>query len=725
MNLKRNLSQLFLAITLLSIIGINGLNAQIGDLDPIRRFRAVYNSDAATAITIGFENVAGVTGAAGPKIYYSTTDHGQDLAAYEADNPALEITAQVIGRGMNNAFFQLTDLTPGMNYYFVISNGIFTTERFYVKTIPNDNNYRLKIIAGGDSRNAISTDPNAAILVEARQNANLLVKKMRADAIFFGGDMTLQDTETEWYLWLDHWQETIADDGYMTPIIPARGNHEYFVTSVYDVFYSPNTNSVYGVTFADDLLHLSTLNSETTIAGDVPNAGGFTPATINVEDQGAWLETELTEHACTYWKMAQYHRPTRPHESSKSLKDNQREHWSKRFDKYAVQVVCESDAHVTKYTHPIRTAATGEANGIYEEDAGFVRDDINGTTYIGEGGWGAELRPGSVQRYNWTIADASFNQFKLIFIDKEKMEIRNMLTDEASDSKYPFLSETDARFDMTPFEDLVWEYEAGKKIITVTNVTPPTEPTIIATAALGNGAFELDAGADYNSYAWSTGETTQKITVTNPGDYSVTVSNRAQCQQISTTTVSADALAVDLVTFTGKEYGKSNILNWQTAREIAHDFFVVEASTDGKNFIALGQLDGVGNTRTSQTYDFIDESPLAKRTFYRLQQVNLDGKVTYSDVIIIERTADFQLQIRRIVPNPVAENARLQFVSNSTQSVDYQVIGLNGQLKIQQTIAAQVGNNEVPVATADLAAGIYFVVLTQGNQTVSYRFVKK
>lgn len=691
----------------------------------IRRIRAVYNFDPATQITIGFENVSGTTGALGPKLYFSQTDHGIDLNAYAADNPPMEITEQIFGRGMNNAFFEVMNLTPGTNYYFVISDGTTTTPRYYVKTIPNDNNCRLKIIAGGDSRNAITLGPDAAT-VPARVAANTLVSKMRADAIFFGGDMTLQDTEPEWFIWLDHWELTFAEDGYITPIVPARGNHEYFITSVYEIFRSPNQNSVYGVKFADDLLHLSTLNSETTILGNPDAATGQPVAgTISVEDQGLWLETELAENACTYWRMAQYHRPTRPHESSKSLRDNQREAWSKRFDKYAVQVVCESDAHVTKYTHPIRAVESGFVDPVtgFAEDEGFVRDDLNGVTYIGEGGWGAELRPNTVVRYDWTIADAAFNQYKLIFIDKEKMIIRNIITDDAEN--YEALGANEDRFDMTKFEDSVWEYEPGKKTIVVTNVTPPTTEPTITTTVLSNGQFELDAGADYKNYSWSTGETTQKIVVTNTGDYTVTVSNRALCEQSKTTTVSNEALAVEMLDFVGKEYGATNLLTWTTANEITNDFFVVEAATDGQDFIALGQLSSAGESRATQTYNFIDESPLAKRTYYRLQQVDVAGRVTYSDIISVEREADFVLQVRRIVPNPVAEDARLQFVANSTKFVDYQVVNAAGQLQLQQQIQPIIGNNEVPVATADLPAGIYFVVLKQGNEQVSYRFIKK
>ncbi|MCB0376559.1 MAG: T9SS type A sorting domain-containing protein [Lewinellaceae bacterium] len=84
----------------------------------------------------------------------------------------------------------------------------------------------------------------------------------------------------------------------------------------------------------------------------------------------------------------------------------------------------ESDAHVVKQTHPIRPD-TG-----LESDEGFIRDDENGTVYIGEGNWGAPLRDNNDNK-SWTRASGSFNQFNWIFVDQEKIEIRTIRTDHA------------------------------------------------------------------------------------------------------------------------------------------------------------------------------------------------------------------------------------------------------------------------------------------------------
>lgn len=49
------------------------------------------------------------------------------------------------------------------------------------------------------------------------------------------------------------------------------------------------------------------------------------------------------------------------------------------------------------------------------------------------------------------------------------------------------------------------------------------------TATLCGGSALLDAGSGYQTYLWSTGETTQTITTTTQGNYSVTVTNQNNC----------------------------------------------------------------------------------------------------------------------------------------------------------------------------------------------------
>src|SRR5690606_19500476 len=111
-------------------------------------------------------------------------------------------------------------------------------------------------------------------------------------------------------------------------------------------------------------------------------------------------------------------------------------------------------------------------------------------------------------------------------------------------------------------------------------------------------------------------------------------------------------LPIELMSFVGEAAETGNELQWQTVAEINNDYFVIEASKDASNFIAIGNIDGAGNSVEVNNYVYYDKSPLAATTYYRLKQVDFDGKFSYSDVVSVRRIEDGEVVIS---PNPVKD----------------------------------------------------------------------
>jgi len=353
------------------------------------KYRLTLRDNPATSIVIGWNQISGVN----TIVAYDTIDHGANFDAY-AMRHGVDVKAPY--HAMNNYFARLTGLIANKAYFFIIKDSEGQSQRFWFKTAPDNNNARLSLIAGGDSRNNR----------EPRLNANLMVSKLKPHAILFGGDMTDGDTDEEWIEWMDDWQLTTSTDGRMYPIIAARGNHEQNNTVMTSLFDVPTENAVYATAFAGNLLRTYTLNSMISALGE----------------QSIWLRNDLEANQNVIWKFAQYHLPMRPHQSGKI--DNPLEYlaWANHFYNYGVQLVVECDAHMVKSTWPLKpTYALGS-------EMGFVRDDENGTVFVGEGCWGAPLRANDDDK-GWTRNSASFNQFKWIFVDKQKVEIRTVKID--------------------------------------------------------------------------------------------------------------------------------------------------------------------------------------------------------------------------------------------------------------------------------------------------------
>ncbi len=355
------------------------------------RLRCMWRDDPATTMVIGWDQVRG----SNPLFFYDTQDGGRLTQKYQFKQRPDRI---VEAKGMNNHFVRLTGLRPNTTYYFVILDSEGVSRRYAFTTAPARPEGRLSLIAGGDSRN----------YRQARRNANLLVGKLRPHAVLFGGDMTGGDTAGEWIEWLDDWQTHITDEGHLTPIIVARGNHEYTNESVTELFDLPHPQVYYAFSLGGTLLRVYTLN--TMIA-----SGGA---------QKAWLEEDLKAHRHMHWRMAHYHHPMRPHTSRKPEKDELYFNWASLFFEHRMDLVVECDAHVVKTTWPIAPSRNSRA------EQGFVRDDARGTVYVGEGGWGAPLRQPDDPKA-WTRSLGSFNQFKWIFVDLQKIEVRIVQTDGA------------------------------------------------------------------------------------------------------------------------------------------------------------------------------------------------------------------------------------------------------------------------------------------------------
>jgi hypothetical protein len=354
------------------------------------KYRLILADDPATTITIAWDQISGTS----PTVHYGTTDFGTDYLMYP--NTQTEDRA-IVYRGMDNRFVRLTGLTPNTNYYFVIHDNEGTSDRFWFRTAPNDLS-RLSFIAGGDSRN--NQVP--------RQNANLLVSKLKPHAVLFGGDMTDDDNDSQWQDWMDDWQMTTATDGRMFPIVPARGNPEGS-NVIYNLFDTSTDDSYYAITFGNDLIRAYTLNTEISVSGNQLN----------------WLESDLDTQSNVLWKMAQYHKPMRPHTAAKAEGNSQYNAWAQLFYEKAVRLVMDCDSHMVKTTWPVQPFSNTN------NDEGFIQNDLNGTVYAGEGCWGAPLRLNDDDK-EWTRNSGSFNQFKLIFIADSEIEMRTIKVDNAA-----------------------------------------------------------------------------------------------------------------------------------------------------------------------------------------------------------------------------------------------------------------------------------------------------
>ncbi|KAA9332695.1 T9SS type A sorting domain-containing protein [Adhaeribacter soli] len=183
-------------------------------------------------------------------------------------------------------------------------------------------------------------------------------------------------------------------------------------------------------------------------------------------------------------------------------------------------------------------------------------------------------------------------------------------------------------------------------------------------------------------------------------------------------------LPVELISFNGSASKEGIALNWETATEKDNAYFSIQHSTDGRNFESVGYVEGNGTSSTNHKYRFNHTQPAGGKNYYRLKQVDHDGKYAYSKVIVVESKGAPSLKLT-VYPNPVTNgelNLKLDRAMNEHELATVDLHDLNGRL-----IATEVlkGSQTIQINTRklNLKPGIYLVNLRNGNTTSHQKIV--
>ena len=203
----------------------------------------------------------------------------------------------------------------------------------------------------------------------------------------------------------------------------------------------------------------------------------------------------------------------------------------------------------------------------------------------------------------------------------------------------------------------------------------------------------------------------------------------------ATTTLGENAtpLPVNFLYFTAGRVSKGALLNWGSALEHNNAGFDVQMSTDGREFTTLTTvLPASANSTTARHYSYTDANASAGTRYYRLRQVDLDGKFAYTPVRVVSFTGAgniVETSTSSVFPNPFHEGEQLLV------NVKSAVAG-NATLRITDTLGREVLNQttEVPAGNSTVAlpslnarpAGVYLVRLTlPGGATQTIKVQKQ
>ena len=176
---------------------------------------------------------------------------------------------------------------------------------------------------------------------------------------------------------------------------------------------------------------------------------------------------------------------------------------------------------------------------------------------------------------------------------------------------------------------------------------------------------------------------------------------------------SAITLPVELVYFKGSLQNNAVVLQWETINENNASHFIVERSTDNRNFENIGKVAANGNSTTAIQYSHIDNdvnSLSSTIIYYRLKIVDADGQYKYSTIVTIY-LADVTGRVI-VSPNPASDETKLMISSATSGKATWKLLDNSGRVIRQNVVHIRKGDNTISISVAGLSAGLYYIQLS-------------
>jgi hypothetical protein len=182
--------------------------------------------------------------------------------------------------------------------------------------------------------------------------------------------------------------------------------------------------------------------------------------------------------------------------------------------------------------------------------------------------------------------------------------------------------------------------------------------------------------------------------------------------------------AVVFKNFKGVVIDQQIELSWATMMESGIDYYEIQRSGDGMNFVDIDQMDSKMTISTNDfqlNYQYADTHPLPGTSFYRIQIVGKDGSVNQTTVVQIINSA---ITGTRIYPTVVQSNTLFVESDKNLREVKMEFFDLSGNKISETNLQSLNGRQTVHLSKAgNLPTGTYVARLTANGQNVKSQLV--
>ncbi|WP_461486586.1 T9SS type A sorting domain-containing protein, partial [Pedobacter sp.] len=199
--------------------------------------------------------------------------------------------------------------------------------------------------------------------------------------------------------------------------------------------------------------------------------------------------------------------------------------------------------------------------------------------------------------------------------------------------------------------------------------------------------------------------------LSNPSNPKTISGNAAVCVNEQAFLNTCNTLPASLLSYNATATNTTVKLQWQTSFELNNKKFEIYRSGDDQQFIKIGEIKGLN---TKGNYLFSDQQPLNGNNYYKLMQLDTDGKesnlgLRYINFSVVKKHI-------QVFPNPTTNKVTISFRPNVYQVL--QLFDLNG--KTISTIQIHKQDNQKEISLENYPAGVYLLKLigNDGSETM-------
>lgn len=231
------------------------------------------------------------------------------------------------------------------------------------------------------------------------------------------------------------------------------------------------------------------------------------------------------------------------------------------------------------------------------------------------------------------------------------------------------------------------------------------------------------------SYTWSNGLGTGNPVTVNPTattTYTVTATTSLGCTVTSSCVVTVNmCLPVDLLYFEATCKNGDPLIEWATSSEENNDYFTVEGSENGKDYIMLGTVDGAGSSNYTKKYAWTNEISANGIHYFRLGQTDFNGNIEYFGPVTLYDDCSYNNQILTLLNNPVVDNIDFEITVDNDENIFVSIYDVHGRILKKEKFTTVPGVNSFSIDASTLPQGTYFLCTKLNNRFMKHKFVKR